>query len=88
VSAREALTSMEIDSGERWNAGDLARANREAPVPPESSLPGGLDTRLAWGLALALLAAEQIWRRRRAAPTEQTSEARAAKNHTEASDAA
>ena len=88
VSAREALTSMELDSGKRWNAGELARANREAPVPPESSLPGGLDTRLAWGLALALLAAEQIWRRRRAAPTEQTSEARAAKNHTEASDAA
>jgi hypothetical protein len=88
VSSREALTPLEIDSGQRWNAGDLVRVNREAPLPPDSALPGGLDTRLAWGLALALLVAEQVYRRGRTVPAGHTPQERAGTHSDEATDAA
>jgi hypothetical protein len=50
-------------SASRWNASELAGAQREPATPATASLPGGLDTRMAWGAALALLVLEQWWRR-------------------------
>ena len=65
VSAREALARIDrLGPAERWSSADVARANRDALVPTGSSLPGGLDTRSAWAIALALLLVEQGWRRR------------------------
>ena len=65
VSAREALARVDrMASTERWSADDLARVNRDGLLPADASLPGGLDTRRAWGVALALLLIEQAWRRR------------------------
>lgn len=49
---------------EQWTADAIAAAEREPTTPVDSSLPGGLDTRAAWSLALVLLAFEQWWRRR------------------------
>jgi hypothetical protein len=65
VSAREALARIDRTApAQRWSAADVASATREGRVPTDSSLPGGLDTRAAWSLALALLLIEQVWRRR------------------------
>lgn len=49
---------------DRWSTTEVDRANRAPSVPAATSLPGGLDTRAAWGVALALLLLEQWWRRR------------------------
>jgi hypothetical protein len=51
-------------TAERWSASELARAQREADAPATATLPGGLDTRAVWFVALALLLLEQWWRRR------------------------
>lgn len=65
VSAREALARIDrMASAERWTAADVATANRDGLTPDDAAMPGGLDTRAAWGVALALLLAEQAWRRR------------------------
>ena len=40
----------------------MTAATRAAELPPVGTLPGGLDTRVAWALALALLLFEQWWR--------------------------
>ena len=69
VSAREALARIDrLGPVERWTATEVANASREGRVPTASPLPGGLDTRTAWGVALALLLVEQWWRRRREPP--------------------
>ena len=67
VAALEALSAAAtgLDAGRQfWTAAEIAAVQREprgpsAPVP----LPGGLDSRLAWTLVLALLLVEQ-WLRR------------------------
>jgi hypothetical protein len=64
VSAREALARLDRLAAAHWSAADVARANRNGLAPTDVSLPGGLDTRAAWAAALALLLAEQAWRRR------------------------
>jgi hypothetical protein len=65
VSAREALARIDrLGPAERWSSTDIARANRDALVPTGASLPGGLDTRSAWGIALGMLLVEQVLRRR------------------------
>jgi hypothetical protein len=69
VAAAEALVRFEnIDAAAPWTAEDIARAQREPAMPETSSLPGGLDTRVMWGLALGLLMIEQIARRRQVPP--------------------
>lgn len=69
VAAAEALVRFEkIDAAVPWTAQDIARAQREPAMPETSSLPGGLDTRVMWGLALGLLMVEQVARRRQAPP--------------------
>jgi len=66
VSALESLARpwTLAASDTRWSPAELARARRAPALPPVSSLPGGLDTRAAWTVALALLLMEE-WRRRR-----------------------
>ncbi len=51
-------------AAERWTAADVTASRREAVMPPPAPLPGGLDTRGAWVVALGLLALEQYLRRR------------------------
>lgn len=48
-----------------WSAEDLRSTERPAPLPTTPTLPGGLDTPIAWGVALVLLLIEQAWRRGR-----------------------
>jgi hypothetical protein len=65
VSAREALARVDrMEPAENWTAADVAKANRDGLAPTDSMLPGGLDTRSAWAVALALLLVEQTLRRR------------------------
>ncbi len=64
VSAGESLAGLEVRDAGRWSGDDVASAGRPAPSPPAAALPGGLDTRAAWVVVLALLAIEQLWRRR------------------------
>lgn len=49
----------------QWSRSELSTASREPALPPVSALPGGLDTRVAWAIALGLLLLEQMRRRRR-----------------------
>ncbi len=66
VSALESLARpwTRVASDTRWSPSELAGARRVPELPPVSSLPGGLDTRAAWTVVLALLLMEE-WRRRR-----------------------
>jgi hypothetical protein len=52
----------------RWSAAELAGSRRDPAFPPSASLPGGLDTRGAWAMALALLLVEEWRRGRKPAP--------------------
>lgn len=66
VSARESLARLDRRTvTTRWSEGDLVSAQRAAPMPPGGTIPGGLDTRAAWGLVLVLLLVEGAWRGRR-----------------------
>ena len=51
--------------GQTWTPEQIAEVDRDASPPPPGALPGGLDTRVAWGTALLLLLLEQWWRRPR-----------------------
>lgn len=64
VSAGESLARLDAAALGRWSASEVTAARRSAPLPPAASLPGGLDTRAAWAVVLALLALEQFWRGR------------------------
>lgn len=76
VSAREALARLDrLAATDRWGAADVARASRDGLAPAEAALPGGLDTRAAWSVALVLLLAEQAWRRRGPASRERDASA-------------
>ncbi|MCC6162991.1 MAG: BatA domain-containing protein [Acidobacteria bacterium] len=47
-----------------WGRDAIARIERAPTTPADVTLPGGLDTRAAWAVALVLLLVEQWWRRR------------------------
>ncbi len=51
-------------SERQWTTDAIARVERDPTAPADVTLPGGLDTRAAWAVALALLLVEQWWRRR------------------------
>ena len=47
-----------------WTPDAIASAVRDASLPESAALPGGVDTRAAWALALGLVIVEQWWRSR------------------------
>ncbi len=67
VSVAEAVADRERNTGgigDMWTAAQRAAAGRDAQVPSASSMPGGIDARVAWAGVLVLLIVEQVWRRR------------------------